>query len=67
MQQKRLDARRLLQQDFFHQIIHNKVMVAGERVDEGRGVFVSLHRECRQLEPGDPAFGAGFQSGDVLC
>ena len=32
-----------------------------------RGVRMSLQRQRGQLQAGDPAFGARFQGGDVLC
>ena len=73
MQQEGLDAFGLLFQDFLDQIVQHKTVAAGERFDEAGGVFTPLHRECPlqgkggQLQAGDPAFGAGFQRGNVFC
>ena len=65
-QQERLDACGLLLQDFFNQIVQHEMVAAGERFDEAGGVLMSLHRNRGQLQPGNPAFGAGFQGGDVF-
>ena len=53
-------------QDLFDQIVHDVAVVSGECLDESGNVLVALHRECRQLQTGNPAFGAGFQCGDVF-
>ena len=64
-QQERLDARGLLVQDFFDQIVQHEMVGAGERSDEAGGVVMSLQGERGQLQAGNPAFGAVFQGGDV--
>ena len=57
---------RLVLKNFFDQIVQHKTMAAGESLDKTGGVFPALHGECGQLQTGDPAFGAGFQGGDVF-
>ncbi len=52
-------------QDLFDQVIHDIAVVSGERPDKLGNVIAPAHRERRQLEPGDPAFGAVLQRGDV--
>ena len=65
-QQKFLHIIRLLLQHLLHQIIQHKAVAAGEGADEiGRVGLVALQGERRQLQPGNPAFGARFQGGDV--
>ena len=66
-QQESLDAFGLLLQDFFHQIVQHEMVAAGEGLDETGGVLMSLHGKRGQLQAGNPAFGAGFQRGDVFC
>ena len=59
-------------QNFFHQVVQHEMMAAGERLDETGGVLMPLHRKRPlqgkggQLQTGNPAFGAGFQRGDVF-
>lgn len=65
MQQERLDARGLLSQHFFDQIVHHEMVATGETLDEAGGVLVSLHRNRGQLQADNPTFGAVFQCGDV--
>ena len=65
-QQESLDAFGLLLQDFFDQIVQHEMVAAGERLDEAGGVLMSLHGKRGQLQAGNPAFGAGFQCGDVF-
>ena len=65
-QQKSLDAFGLLLQDFFNQIVQHEMVAAGERFDETGGILMSLHGKRGQLQAGNPAFGAGFQCGDVF-
>ena len=65
-QQESLDAFGLLLQDFFNQIVQHEMVAAGEGFDEAGGVLMSLHGKRGQLQAGDPAFGAGFQRGDVF-
>src|SRR5687767_4858745 len=43
-QQERLNAFGLLSQDFFHQIVHHKMVATGERFNEAGRVLTSLHR-----------------------
>ena len=42
------------------------MVAAGEGFDKAGGVLLSLHGKRGQLQAGDPAFGAGFQRGDVF-
>src|SRR5260221_255482 len=65
-QQERLDAFGLLPQDFFHQIVQHEMVTAGERLDEAGGVLLSLQGNGSQVQAGNPAFGAGFQGGNVF-
>ena len=51
----------MLSQDLFHQIVQHEMVAAGEGLDEAGGVLMSLHGQGRQLQAGDPAFGAGLQ------
>ncbi len=53
-------------QDFFNQIVQHEMVAAGERFDKAGGVLMPLHRNRGQLQAGNPAFGAGFQCGDVF-
>ncbi len=62
-----LNALGLLPQDFFEQIVQHEMVAAGERLDEAGGVFMSLQGKRGELQPGNPAFGAPFQGGDVFC
>jgi len=64
-QQKCLDTRGLPLQHFFDQVIQHEMVAAGERLDEAGGVLMPLHRERGHLQAGNPAFGAGFQRGDL--
>ena len=41
-------------------------MTAGERGDEPGNVFTSFHCQRDQLQPGDPALGAGIQLRNLL-
>ena len=45
-------------QDLFDQVVDDVAVVAGEAGDEAGHVVTTLHRERRQLQRGDPAFGA---------
>ena len=65
-QQEVLDAGGLLLQDLLDQIVQHEAVAAAEGVDEARGVAPSLHRQSRQVQPGDPALGARFQGGDFI-
>ena len=56
---------RLTLQDLPDQVVDDVAVVAGEAGDEAGDVGSSLHRQRRQLERGDPSFGASLQSGDV--
>ena len=56
---------RLTLQHLPDQVVDDVAVVAGEAGDEAGNVVSSLHRERRQLERGDPSFGASLQSGDV--
>ena len=50
----------------FDEIVHDVAVVAGESLDEPGNVRAPPHRECRQLQTGNPAFGARLQGGDFL-
>ena len=52
-------------ENFPCQIIEHKAVTAGKSLDKTGGVGASLHGEGGQLQPGDPAFGAGFERGNV--
>ena len=56
---------RLLVQHLFQQIINNITIIAGESSDKIVAFLVvergGLHRQRRQFQAGNPAFGAGFQ------
>ena len=66
LEQEAADTFGLTLQDFFDQIVQHETVSAGEGPDEPGGVLSPLHRERGQLQAGDPAFGAGFQGGDVF-
>ena len=64
-------------QDFFDQVIQDVAVAAGEGGDKARNVAAAPHgrrhlrrvrskRNRRQLQPGDPAFGANFERGEVV-
>ena len=52
-------------QDLFDQVVDDVAVVPREARDEAGDIVAPLHRERRQLESGDPAFGAPLQRGDV--
>ena len=54
-------------QHLLDQIVDDVTIVSRETGDEVGGVVPSLHRQGRQLERGDPSFGAGLQRGDIPC
>ena len=55
----------------FDQIVDDIPVVASESLDEsahaGCPLDAPAHRECRQLETGNPAFGARLQDANLLC
>ena len=53
-------------QHLLDQVVDDVAVVPGEAGDEAGDVVAALHRERRQLERGDPPFGAPLQRGDVL-
>ena len=53
-------------QHLLDQVVDDVPVVAGEAGDEAGDVVSPLHRERRQLERGDPPFGAPLQRCDVL-
>ena len=67
LQQELLDMLGLALQDLLGQVVDDVPVVPGEAGDERGDVLSSLHRERRQLERGDPPFGAPLQRGDILC
>ena len=67
LQQEAADLIGLALQDLFDQVVDDVAIVAGEAGDEAGDVVSPLHRERRQLERGDPAFGAALQRRHVRC
>jgi hypothetical protein len=67
LQQKAPDAFGLALQDLLDQIVHNVPVVSGKSPYKAGNVLSPAHGEGRQLEPYDPAFGAPFQCGKILC
>ena len=65
LQQEAPDVLGLALQDLLDQVVDDVAVVPGEAGDEAGDVVAPLHRERRQLECGDPAFGARLQRGDV--
>ena len=66
LQQEAPDLFGLMLEDLFDQVVHNVPVVSGKSPDEPGDVLAPLHRECRQLEPRNPAFGAGLQRANLL-
>jgi hypothetical protein len=52
-------------QDLLDQVVDDVAIVPGEALDEAGDVLAPLYRERRQLEGGDPPFGARLQRGDI--
>ena len=65
LQQEAAYTFRLVLQNFFGQIIQDKTVAAGKGFDEAGSVFMPPHGDRRELQTGDPSFGAGLQSGDI--
>src|SRR5579859_4850573 len=63
-QQKLLDGGRQAQEDLLHQVIGDKAMAAAEGVDEARQLVAVAHRQRRELQPRNPAFGTCLQRGE---
>jgi hypothetical protein len=61
LQQEGLDGGRLPLQHLLHQVVDDEAGVSREAGDEVGGVVPPLHRQRRQLERGDPPFGATLQ------
>jgi hypothetical protein len=66
LEQEAPDTFGLTLQDLFDQIVHDVPVVSSESPDEPSNVLSPPHRECRQLEPRDPALSAVFQCSDVF-
>ena len=64
-EQEAPDMLRLTLQDLADQVVDDEAVVAREAGDEAGDVVSSLHRERRELERRDPAFGAPLQRGDI--
>ena len=58
VQQEVLDDLRLALHDLLDEVVDDVPVVTGEAGDELGCVVASLHRQCGQLESGDPALGA---------
>ena len=56
----------LASEDLLDEIVDDVAVIARERPDEPGDIVPSPQRERRQLEPGDPAFGARLQGSDVV-
>ena len=67
MQQEFAHVPRLALQDLFDQVVDDVAVVTGETLDELPDVVAALHRERRQLERGDPAFGPACENGELAC
>ena len=65
-QEEVLNALGLMTQDLLDEIVQDETVAPGERSDQAGDVLLPPHGERRQLEAGDPPFGAAFQGGDVL-
>ncbi len=65
LQQEPPDGFGLALQHLAHQVVDDEAIVTGEAGDEARDVVASLHRQCRELQCGDPAFRARLQRRDV--
>ena len=65
LQQEASDGFGLTLQDLFHQIVHYVAVIAGEGRYESGNVLTPLHRQCCQLEPRDPTFGAFLQGRHI--
>ena len=48
-------------QDLLGQVVDDVPVIPGEAGDERGDVVSPLYRQCRQLERGDPPFGAPLQ------
>ena len=66
LQQKVLDGFTLTAQHFLQQILHHIAMTAAERRDEACRVIMIEQGKCRQVQAGDPAFGARLQQPTLL-
>ena len=67
LQQEILDIFTLTIQHLFQQVVHDIVMAATERRDEGLWIITTLQGECGELQSGDPAFGTCMQERTLLC
>src|SRR3712207_1520063 len=56
----------LLVKNFFDQVIYEVAIIAGKGCNKVGNILPPLHGECRQLQPRDPAFGAGYKRGYVF-
>ena len=65
LQQEAPDLLGLTVQDLLDQVVDDVAVVPREARDEAGDIVAPLHRQRRQLEGGDPAFGAPLQRGDV--
>ena len=66
LQQEVADMLGLALQDLLGEVVDDVPVIPGEAVDEAGDVVSPLHRERRQLERGDPPFGAPLQCRDIL-
>ena len=52
-------------QDLFDQVVDDVAVIPGEPRDESGDVVSALHRQCRQLDRRDPAFGTHLERCDI--
>ena len=67
LQQERADRFGLALQDLFNEVVDDVSVVSRKTRDEAGDVVSPLHREPRELDGGDPAFGPALQHRDILC
>ena len=52
-------------QDLFDEVVDDVPVIPGEPRDEAGDVVSALHRQCRQLDRRDPAFGTHLECCDI--
>ena len=56
----------LAAQHLLDEVVEDEPVAAGEVLDEGGRVVDAAQRQAGELEPGDPALGAGLEGGDLV-